>query len=216
MAFQPQTLRRVVKQPRWGFNRSAARTQRKPSPNLDEENFTRASGGPQGQAKKGTSNVVRIGDRSRQTSAGPRASWASTHTLSARSGCRVSPLSVCVDPQTPGADRTRSRYASRSIRAAKPLAWRSSTMPPGRWCGPQTSPIAEYRCVLASSPGARSAKVVASGIPAIGHRAGAIAVTEKGWLAPSLISQTPERAHLGGASAPLLPGWGNLVGAGAL
>ena len=41
MAFQPRTLRRVVKQPRWGFNRSAARTQRKPSHNLDEENFTR-------------------------------------------------------------------------------------------------------------------------------------------------------------------------------
>ena len=52
VAFQPRTLRRVVKQSRWGFNRSAARTHRKPSHNLDEENFTRASGGPQGQAKK--------------------------------------------------------------------------------------------------------------------------------------------------------------------
>jgi len=41
VAFQPRTLRRVVKQLRWGFNRSAARTHRKPLPNLDEENFTR-------------------------------------------------------------------------------------------------------------------------------------------------------------------------------
>src|SRR6266568_199289 len=41
VAFQPRTLRRAVKQPRWGFNRSAARTHRKPSPNLDEEYFTR-------------------------------------------------------------------------------------------------------------------------------------------------------------------------------
>src|SRR6266446_10746846 len=112
VAFQPRTLRRAVKQPRWGFNRSAARTHRKPSHNLDEENFTRASGGPQGYANKGTSHVIRIGDRSRQTSTGSRASWASTPTLIARSGRRVSPLSVCADPQPPDAPSAHAAFTT--------------------------------------------------------------------------------------------------------
>ena len=62
VAFQPRTLRRVVKQSRWGFNRSAARIQRKPSQKLDEENFTRRLPEARKGKNRGLSHVVRLCD----------------------------------------------------------------------------------------------------------------------------------------------------------
>jgi hypothetical protein len=182
VAFQLRTLRRAVKQPRWGFNRSAARTHRKPSPNLDEENFTRRlpearKGRP--KRERAMSSVLVIGQDKR-----PR---APVHPGRARQFLangqaavyRRYPFVLILTRPQPEAPPQPLRLKIDPGSKTTGLAVVNDAS------GPRTSPIGESRCALACSPGGGRAAVVASGTPGIGSRAFAIAAAQgAGWPPP--------------------------------
>src|SRR6266700_3009827 len=185
VAFQPRTLRRAVKKPRWGFNRSAARTHRKPSPNLDEEYFTRRlPEARKGRPKKEQvmSSVLVIGQDKR-----PRA------------------------PVHPGRARQLLANGQAAVYRRYPFVLILTRPLP-------EAPPQPLR--LKIDPGRRTRPSRRAGARCPAHPVSAAALSQstppKGLAGPLPTESTPERAHLGGASVPLLPDRRDLIGAGAL
>jgi hypothetical protein len=109
------------------------------------------------------------------------ASWHRNAVAHAGEGGRLAAVPVYTDPEARHLQRDPSSpCGSRSTRAARRRAWRWSTAPAGRWCGPPIRPTGGRRSGTRAQIAGRCVASGASARRATGRRALTTAAGERG------------------------------------